>query len=222
MKKSNTRTLFSKNRIVLTVKDERSDIPKIYSESGRLSGFLSSDDGRYTKNKKYVPKDVVKKLESPLGFYYYKKETIYEEKEAEKDPHVFLCEIIMETKRHLYKLSFPERQGNISISVDTRPWNIVSGYKSLEDHFITDLFNDLESIFAELYNDKASVYTYSRADYQNLRIRLEKSTIGLGEYRKNLYLKLFGNTKGPVFQTNAEKILAHGFDLKTSFRKDKE
>ena len=37
-----------------------------------------------------------------------------------------------------------------------------------------------------------------------------------------VFKELFGNVNGPRFQTNEEKILAHGFDLKTSFRKDKE
>ena len=37
-----------------------------------------------------------------------------------------------------------------------------------------------------------------------------------------IYKELFGNIKGPRFQTDLEKILAHGFDPKYSFRKDKE
>lgn len=34
-----------------------------------------------------------------------------------------------------------------------------------------------------------------------------------------LYRDLFGNEKGIRFQTDSEKIISHGFDLKTSFRK---
>ena len=41
------------------------------------------------------------------------------------------------------------------------------------------------------------------------------------QFIQQLYIDLFGNIKGPVYQTNDEKILSHGFDLVTSFRKQK-
>ena len=37
--------------------------------------------------------------------------------------------------------------------------------------------------------------------------------------KKEIFTDLFGYPDGPKYQTNEEKILAYGFDLKTSFRK---
>lgn len=220
-KKETKKTLFSKNRITLTVEDNITDKPCAYSESGTLYGSLRGDDSRYIKKTKWVTKTITRKLESPLGFYYYKKEKVSEEIEDDKlpDPTIYFYEINLLSNKHSYKLRFPERQGNISISVDTRPWNIVRGYSSLEDHFVFDLFNDLENIFLELEHDKAVVLSKKYVNYQ---YELTENGQGLGEFKKNLYLLIFGNFKGPVYQTNSEKILSHGFDLKTSFRKDKE
>ena len=41
----------------------------------------------------------------------------------------------------------------------------------------------------------------------------------LTNVKKEIFTDLFGYPDGPKYQTNDEKILAHGFDLKTSFRK---
>jgi hypothetical protein len=222
MKKSTKRTLFSKNRITLTVEDEKTDKPCVYSNAGTLYGSLSDGDSRYTKRTKCITKTITKKLESPLGFYYYKDETVSEIVEDDKvDVDIYWYEIILSSSLHYYTFRFPKRQGNISVSVDTRPWNIVSGCRSLEDHFIMDLFNDLEGIFFELEHDKAVVLS-EKYDCEYRHTRLMENGQGLGEFKKNLYLIVFGNSKGPVYQTNDEKILSHGFDLKTSFRKDKE
>ena len=37
-----------------------------------------------------------------------------------------------------------------------------------------------------------------------------------------IYTDLFGDKNGIRFQTDSEKIMSHGFDLKYSFRKEKE
>ena len=41
----------------------------------------------------------------------------------------------------------------------------------------------------------------------------------LKSVRSSIFTDLFGYPDGPKYQTNDEKILAAGFDLKTSFRK---
>ena len=41
----------------------------------------------------------------------------------------------------------------------------------------------------------------------------------IGELRNKVFTDIFGSPKGIRYQTNEEKILSHGFDLKTSFRK---
>lgn len=220
------KTLFSKNRITLV----REENPELESESyvynkGGISSSLGSDDGRYIKKTKTVKEEIQTKCESPLGFYYYKTETVYHQVEDQKEnnnPSVYLGGALMVTKRYTYNLEFPTSQGGVHISVDTRPWMIVSGYKSMPDHFVQDLYNDLEAIFGELYSEKAIVKYYKR-DYDNYwKTEFVNSSQGLGEFKNNLYLTLFGNTKGPRYMTDSEKILSHGFDLKTSFRKPKE
>jgi hypothetical protein len=40
--------------------------------------------------------------------------------------------------------------------------------------------------------------------------------------KNEVYEYLYGNKNGLRVMTDEQKILAHGFDLKTSFRKDKE
>ena len=215
MKKENKKVLFSRNRISLTSEDTISQDAYVCSDIG-LPNSLSSDDGRYEKRTKTIRKKVTRKCESPLGFYYFKDEFIEKEVDEPVDnSHVYIYEIYLVSKHHIYKLIIPRCQGSIRISVDTRPWNIVSGYKSLSDNLIQDLFNILESIFFELQNDKAYVA------FKNNN-KLEKSSERLGQFKNKLYLSIFGNSKGPIQQTNSEKILSHGFDLKTSFRKDKE
>lgn len=218
------KTLFNRNRIILTEESISSNEAYVILESGYLSKTLGDSDGRFEKKVKYKKVKVTRKLESPLGFYYYKEEWVTEETEEEtKNPHVSLCEIKLVGKKHKYFLSYPISQNGIKVSTETRPWNIVGGYKSLPDHFIQDLYNDLEAIFSELNGDKAVVKKGTGEwNWVTKSYTLIKSDESLGQFKKNLYLQLFGNTKGPREQTNSEKILAHGFDLKESFRKPKE
>ena len=155
------KTLFSKNRITL-VREENSELKSesyVYNKGG-INSSLGSDDGRYIKKTKTVEEEIQTKCESPLGFYYYKTETVYHQVEDQKEnnnPSVCLGGALMVTKRYTYSLEFPTSQGGVHISVDTRPWMIVSGYKSMPDHFVQDLYNDLEAIFVELYSEKAIV-----------------------------------------------------------------
>lgn len=222
-------TIFSKNRITLVSEKNDTAPPRtyVYSKYG-LSGTLLIGDTRLKakeRKTKTIATETKIKCKSPLGFYYWKPETIRTEVPDDKtpNPHVEVQEIILVTKRNTYTLIFPISQGGVTISTETRPWNIVSGYKSMPDHFISDLHSDLETIFSELRQDKAVVMTKTNEwDFENRSYKMKISPIGLGEFKNNLYLEIFGNSKGPVEQTNDEKILAHGFDLKTSFRKDPE
>jgi hypothetical protein len=62
---------------------------------------------------------------------------------------------------------------------------------------------------------------WNRENYYSNREGIEtKRFVGdLTEVKKEIFTDLFGYPDGPKYQTNEEKILAHGFDLKTSFRK---
>lgn len=229
MKKNQIRvvkkTIFSKNRITLFSTANISSPDKSYVYSGSiLFTTLPSGESRYSKKKDKVYEKVERKCESPLGFYYYKTETITKEVVSSDNynPHVELAEVLFVTKKNIYTLNFPIGQGNIIISVDTRPWNIVNESKSFPDHLIKDLYNDLECIFSELYVEKAVVMDkkYIPGSYRHSEMYETKQ--GLGEFKNKLYLNIFGNIKGPVGQTDVEKILSHGFDPKISFRKDKQ
>lgn len=220
------KTLFSRNRITLIKWEnkEPSNESFVSKTSGVIFSTLGDDNNRYIKKEtKVITEHINTKCKSPLGFYYYKLVEVEQVVKNDKkyNPTVSICEIIMTTKHNTYKLQYPVAQNGISISVDTRPWMIVEGCKSMPDHFITDLYNDLESIFQELQSEKASVNSYEGSYVSTSNGFFKKTKQGLGEFKNSLYLNLFGNSKGPRNMTNDEKILAHGFDLKTSFRKDK-
>lgn len=78
-----------------------------------------------------------------------------------------------------------------------RPWDILPGYTGMPDNMIDALVKEANNFIdiCEPYNK---------------------------EIRKEIMTDLFGYPDGPKIQPNNIKILAHGFDLKTSFRKDKE
>ena len=79
----------------------------------------------------------------------------------------------------------------------------------MPEHFIDDLFN----IVNELVRIIKEANICKRLDDISFKDWNSEQFI------QQLYIDLFGNIKGPVYQTNDEKILSHGFDLKTSFRK---
>ena len=100
-----------------------------------------------------------------------------------------------------YTITYINSSNGVHIGVDLRPWEIVDKI-GFEDHFINDLFEVVNRIF-----DDAIPY------------KIEN----LSERKAILLKDLYGNPKGPVMiQTNDQKIEAHGFDLKESFRKPKE
>ena len=93
-----------------------------------------------------------------------------------------------------------------------RPWDIYPGDKDFPDSMVDALIKDVDEFFANAEHAKVKNFqTFSNTDSENINY-----------VKKSVYKDLFGNEKGPRFQSNEEKILAHGFDLKTSFRKDKE
>lgn len=218
MKTQEPKVIFSKNRITITELPKPTSLPYVKSKS-TIGETLSDDSGRYTKSTKTTHTQVRKKCESPLGFWYWKTETVTNTLDSEPNPTVWYQEVILQTTKTQYTLIYPESQGSVMISTETRPWMIVSGYKSMSDHFIQDLYADLERIFTELKMSKAVVMKTSKLLWNWQTEYLKMSSQTLGQFKANLYLQIFGNSKGPREMTNSEKILAHGFDLKTSFRK---
>lgn len=166
---------------------------------------------------------------SKLGFYYYltihhtekPAKIIYDNSKtsATFKTYTFQCN----NKR--YELSYPISCYDVNINIETRPWDILPGYKGIDDHFITDLYKDVITFFNIAEDNKVRLKTTKR-EY-SLRGSYFKDTFStdmswVEETKKSVMRDLFGNENGPSVNYNDIKILSHGFDLKESFRKRKE
>lgn len=191
------------------------------------------------------------KCESPLGFYYYKDEhkggvtrSDYNRIQSQTQSKTQKS-IVIRNGSEMYEITYLTHYGQQIISKDLRPWDIVEGDKSMEDHYVTDLLNDVENIFQYIKDNKISGRLYRNINSYGTRYKnemphydtdfsyyesahivegehageTEVRPIDMGALKREIFTDLFGDPKGPRFQTNEEKILAHGFDLKTSFRK---
>ena len=79
----------------------------------------------------------------------------------------------------------------------------------VEEHFIYALKDCIDGIIDEVIGCKNKI----------LYRGTEKITqANIEAFRGELYTDLFGHKRGIRFQTDSEKIMAHGFDIKTSFR----
>ena len=210
-KKEKSTVLYSRNGI----KIERIDYLDLTKYSNQIyqNRFIANTITTTLKNKEdnveVIPGkpawEEVIKHESPLGFYYY--ETI---------KHVA-------TKQEVkYNNKFG---GDVSINKETRPWDILPGYTGIDDHFITDLYKEVNKFFetAEVnrvaYRIKERTYGYKAHDEE-----YAKGMSWIYDVKKQVMIDLFGDVKGPegLINYNDIKIESHGFDLKESFRKRKE
>ena len=146
------------------------------------------------------------KKESPLGFYYFTPSYYSrEEFQTEKSICASFKTISFQLYDKRYYFEYPTKYKDVGIGIETRPWDILPGYKGIFDHFIIDLYKELNKFF-DIIEDNNKIF---KAD--NLQ-RLKDET----------YRDIFGDPKGPSTNYNNIKILSHGFDLKESFRKRKE
>ena len=84
------------------------------------------------------------------------------------------------------------------------------------DNFITALLDEVTNIIECTKTKQEIELEQPRNRYLG---REEYHYTGnLGEVKRLIFTDLFGYPEGPKYQTNDEKILSHGFDLKTSFR----
>ena len=185
------------------------------------------------KTTKVIDSDDLEKkirIKSPLGFFYEK--TICSQTKAmitkSREFYFFI-------RRTEYLLSYPVQYSETGmeikgVSQEERPWNIIPGDKSLKDNEISWLFQKLNLLFIELEKEKPEIITketYLENDNNGIGIPviLPENVINfqsVSESRSTVMSDLFGYPQGPLQQTNNQKILSHGFDLKSSFRKDKE
>jgi hypothetical protein len=176
--------------------------------------------------KPAVNKRIVERLKSPLGFYYTK---VTEPQRERKE--------IVATRKKIwrfyiqnnvtYELIYYTEYNGAKVGFEKHPWELADT-KSVEDHLITALIKDLETIISDATTkervDEDKLNPKCRWDdtiYHSNREGIEtKRFVGdMTAVKKEIFTDLFGYPDGPKYQTNEEKILAHGFDLKTSFRK---
>lgn len=205
-----TKTLYSRNgiRIVKTENLQRSIRQNIYkkyffektSRTERLENIeINKNSGEYVETKH----------ESPLGFYYVTKE--WKKYETKRPKSVTYRKYIIWLENSKYELEYPiEYQDNDmvqTINIEMRPWDILPGYTGMPDNMITVLVKEANNFIDLIFEYKKSL--------EGLKISPELQG-------KSIMKDLFGYEDGPKIQPNDIKILAHGFDLKESFRKRKE
>lgn len=199
-------TLFNKNNIKITRHTdlpETSNAPYVEQKS-----ILSSSGGEFKRDRWfytiYETKEIT--LESPLGFYYTKKiKVIKDSGDTTTDKTICVWNFWLDQKTKI-SISYIIKFGDTEINVETRPWEIADN-TAFEDHLVTDLKKVVDDIIDEFKR------------FKNIEVISNVGIRNLGDIKRKLYTDLFGYPEGPKFQTNEEKILSHGFDPKTSFRK---
>lgn len=181
-------------------------------------------------NEKEIKEGTLMKCESPLGFYYYKPyKFTYREKKYTNIRNKIIVTFIG-PGNIIYQLKYMTRYDDniIDLTEDgTRPWDIVEGDKDFPDHMVEALLKDVNDFFIIPEINKTQFYEryngWMDIKYGNYK-KIEKNykRIDAHSLKRKVMLDLFGSYDGPRFQSNESKILSHGFDLKYSFRKDKE
>lgn len=202
-------TLFNKNHIsLIKVTNLKNNSEYVsYNEIENRSVFSCKE--YYHKTK-----EVTIKCESPLGFYYYKKQT-----EKGYNPNIYdvsqefhTLKVIL--KNENYVLTYMTKNGEYSVNAEVRPWEICKEEKALSDRMIKILETEIKSLFEIIKTNKLKISSYKKYSWEN-----DNPTMSYDKLKNKVFEELFGNKNGIRIQTNDEKILSHGFDLKTSFRK---
>lgn len=183
---------------------------------------FTSERSRQRINKNIKEKEI--RLKSPLGFYYTK--VIKPEMEPIRSKSITTCKTyrFYTEEGTNYELIYYTSANGASISFDKRPWELLDN-EYFEDNYVEALIDIINKITV----DASSKYTHkdfgnhylSRKEggYYNSDYKYEYIIGSMTEIKKKIFTDLFGYPDGPKRQTNNEKILSHGFDLKTSFRK---
>ena len=229
MKVSKKKTLFNKNHISVEEIsiDTVRDVTYIYQNIDQIDNkYATSSFLFYPKREKdkYNIKTIEEIKESPLGFYYKQEKTIkelkskYKEKEFDRYPILYKSHYIYGPKYN-YLIKYPYNYNESYIGTDIRPYDIADT-NGIEDHFIFDLKKILDTVFEICSKDKINLKETKRDYFNSSKNEYEKFQIG--ELKKEVFIDIFGFPEGPLAQSNNDKILSHGFDLKESFRKGKE
>lgn len=165
------------------------------------------------QNKKAKP--ITERVKSPLGFYYTR--TIHPQKLVRKETESKVKHIWnFYNSDGKYELTYYTEYNGTKADVEIHPWNLIDK-KAMEDNFITALLEEITSII-ECTKTKQEIELEQPQRNRYLEREKYHYTGNLGVVRRLIFMDLFGYPDGPKYQTNDEKILSHGFDLKTSFR----
>ena len=248
MARKKTTNLFNKNHIsLIKVENDNNDNSIVFHEPSFSSKKNSYGNWKFSQKtqridtwvnkavykssssivvRPAVNKRIVERLKSPLGFYYTK----VTEPQREQTQYVSTTKKIWRfyvQNSVTYELIYYTEYNGVKVGFETHPWELADN-KSVEDHLITALINDLETIISDTSSkervDEDKLNPKGRWDRENYYsshegIETKRFVGNLIEVKKEIFTDLFGYPDGPKYQTNEEKILAHGFDLKTSFRK---
>jgi len=225
-KKEKSTILFSRNGIKIE-KIEFLDMTKYENKKDNNSCFKETytsilDTKEIIKGKPAWDEKIRK--ESVLGFYYYW--TIHHS--ATQDRYIedtaTYVKYIAKFGNTRYEFIYPTSYNNVSINKETRPWDILPGYKGIPDHFITDLYKEINKMF-DVFESERIPFRIMKGTYSTQWKDQYSSDMSWIKTEKNrIFLDIFGDTKGPegLVNYNDIKIMSHGFDLKESFRKRKE
>ena len=216
-------TLFNKNHITVKKYENREFLHGNKYDSIHLGGSASiySSYGRLTRES--VKPIKVKKISTLAPFYYeveeYPKTKKVIENSARETTKILVY--FYGGNNSEYEISYYIKYNDVESGPEMRPWDIVEGDGIFDEHFIKDLYDVLKNIFIDVNIDSMKFNYKTQHYYTNNMYDRETYTPG-SKVRIDIMKSLFGDKDGYKQQTNNDKILAHGFDLKTSFRKPKE
>lgn len=186
-------TLFNKNHITIT-KDTYKPI--------NVNSVHISTSTNFAYDKKYYKRKVeTVRCISKLGFYYDKVINT----PPTKTYNTTLRIISVTLPKTSYFINYIIEYNDNKINADMRPWDMHEDDKAMPDHYILALKDIIDKILDDVKDNKSN-------------ITIDAISRNFNFLKQILYKEIFGSEKGIRFQTNEEKILAHGFDLKTSFR----
>lgn len=232
MKRQQTTTLFNQNHVQVLRIDNvqyysmtREEVSK--NKTGTCFYKISSTHSKTVRKKsvkgrKIRDNYVEVTCKSPLGFYYKKKicdneEVIYANRE------VVEFEYRYKFTKYIVSFFITYDDNKVIKSEDgLRPWDIVPGDKSFSDRDIENLKSELDKLFSLIESNGCNTVRDGMYPVYWYRPITEKPEMKLKSVKDEIYTDLFGNKNGFRAQTDKEKIEAHGFDFKYSFRKDKE
>lgn len=217
MAKDKITHIFNKNHIEI-LKIERgkgSCVDKLPTRKLIVTG----NNHRGYPYKSTEKKVVEEKKVSPLGFYYTsKKEVFVDNSNNNNGQRTIVVLTVPFDERTEYQMKFYTRYDDnfvVASEDGPRPWDICKGDGDFSDNMLHALVTECDKFFTMMEEKKMTEVV--EKEYFN-----GTKTTPLKEIKNDIYRDLFGNANGPRFQTDMDKIIAHGFDPKYSFRKDKE